>query len=138
LVTTRKLQLNTRGNTDIVDITPDTARILQESGLQTGIATVFVAHSTAAVTVVECESGLLHDLKAMFERILPQNLDYQHDRGYREGNGHAHLRASLLGPSVTVPFALGKLMLGTWQQIVVIDFDNRPRSRVVVVQMMGE
>jgi secondary thiamine-phosphate synthase enzyme len=138
LVFTQKLQFNTKGNTDIVDVTPDTARTVQNSGLEAGIATVFVSHSTAGVTVIECESGLLQDFKVMFERVFPQNIDYDHDRSYGEGNGHAHVRASLLGPSVTVPFSHGRLMLGTWQQIVMIDFDNRPRSREVVIQIVGE
>jgi secondary thiamine-phosphate synthase enzyme len=138
LVITHTLHFETKGNTDIVDVTPDTSRLVEMSGIKSGIATVFVSHSTAGVTVMEGESGLLEDFKAMFDRVLPEDIDYQHDRGYGEGNGHAHVRASLLGPSVTVPFAQGRLMLGTWQQIIMIDFDNRPRSREVVVQIVGE
>ena len=133
-----RLQLQTRGHGDIVDITPQVRAVVAESGLRSGIVTVFVAGSTAGVTTVEYELGLVADLQAAFERVAPQGLEYRHDQRWGDGNGYAHVRASLLGASLVVPVAEGRLLLGTWQQIVVIDFDNRPRHREVVLHIMGE
>lgn len=138
MIATRTVQLQTRGNTDIIDITGEVARALADSRLKAGIATAFVAHSTAGITVIECEPGLLEDFKQAWERFVPRNTAYAHDRELGEGNGHAHVRASILGPSLTVPFTNGELALGTWQQIVLVDFDNRPRSRKVTLQLIGE
>ena len=138
MVITKNIELRMKGDCDIVDITPEVNEFLRGSMLEAGTATVFVAHSTAAVTTIEFDAGLLKDFKAMFDRVVPMDVAYDHDSGSGEGNGHAHVRASLIGPSVSVPFENGKLLLGTWQNIVLIDFDNRPRTRRVVFQFVGE
>ncbi len=138
MVKTSRLQLKTRGNHDVIDITPQVAKAVKDSGLEAGIATAFVSGSTAGVTTIEYEPGLVADMEALFERVAPKNLEYRHDLRWADGNGHSHLRASLLGPSLTVPFAGRELLLGTWQQVVLIDFDIRPRSRELVLQVMGE
>jgi secondary thiamine-phosphate synthase enzyme len=138
LIVTKKLRLETKGNCHIIDITGDVQRGLAEAKLNAGTVTVFVMGSTAGVTTIECESGLLADFEKLWERIAPGGISYDHDADVGEGNGHSHVRASLLGPSLVVPFSDRKLLLGSWQQIVLIDFDNRPRSRQVVLQIMGE
>jgi len=138
MVITRSVQIPTRGDCDIIDITERVSGAIQESGLKSGIATVFVAHSTCGVTTVEYEPGLVSDLKALFERIAPQGIPYGHDQRWGDGNGHSHVRASLLGGSFSVPFSDGRPMLGTWQQVILIDFDNRPRTREVILQIIGE
>jgi secondary thiamine-phosphate synthase enzyme len=138
MITTRRITLQTRGNGDTLDVTPDVAREVAQADITSGTVTVFIAGSTAGVTTVEYESGLVADLQGLWERIAPQGITYQHDRRWHDGNGHAHVRASLLGPSLVVPFENKSLILGTWQQIIVIDFDNRARSRQVVLQIMGE
>ncbi|MGQ9848779.1 MAG: secondary thiamine-phosphate synthase enzyme YjbQ, partial [Aggregatilineaceae bacterium] len=112
--------------------------VVRESGLQAGIATVFCPSATSSVTTIEYESGAIHDLQRLFDQIAPPDQEYQHNRRWGDGNGHSHVRAALLGPSLTVPFVVGKLTLGTWQQIIFIDFDVRPRQRRLVVQMIGE
>jgi len=111
---------------------------VQETGLSAGTVTIFITGSTAGVTTVEYESGLVADLQVLFERVAPQGIDYRHNLRWGDGNGHSHIRASLLGASLVVPFAEKSLMLGTWQQIVVVDFDIRSRTRTVVMQIMGE
>jgi len=136
-VKTKSIQLNTNPGVDIVDITDKVRQALTESGLDSGIVTVFVPGSTASVTTVEYESGLVVDLKRAFERIAPRDIHYDHDYRWQDGNGHSHIRASLLGPSVTVPFAGGALMLGTWQQIVFVELDVRQRNRTVIIQIIG-
>lgn len=138
MVVTREFALNSKGNGDIMDVTHHVAQAVQESGLVSGTVTVFIVGSTAGVTTVEYESGLVADLQALFERLVPRGIEYRHDLRWGDGNGHSHVRASLLGASLVVPFRGGSLMLGTWQQIVVIDFDVRPRRRHVVLQIMGE
>jgi len=138
MVVTRRIALKTRGNCDILDITGQVAQEVAGSGLKDGTVTVFVPGSTGGVTTVEYESGLLSDLQDLFDRLAPSNIHYQHNLRWGDGNGHAHVRASLLGASLTVPFVDKRLALGTWQQIVFIDFDNRPRSRELVLQLMGE
>ena len=138
MVVTKKISLQTKGQCDIVDITSQVAREVAEANVNSGMATVFVNGSTAGVTTIEFESGLLSDFKAMWERNIPKDIHYDHDRAWGEGNGHSHVRASLLGASLVVPFNDKRLTLGTWQQIVLVDFDNRPRSRQIVVQIMGE
>jgi secondary thiamine-phosphate synthase enzyme len=135
---TERISLATKGFTDIHDLTPQVSAALKKSDLQNGIATVFVSGSTAGVTTIEFEPGLLKDLPAAFEKLAPMNVHYHHDATWGDGNGYAHVRAALLGPSLVVPFEKGTLLLGTWQQIVLIDFDNRPRRREVVLQFMGE
>lgn len=137
-VTNRSIQLNTRGNCDIIDITSEVAREVSNSGISSGTATIFIVGSTAGVTTIEFEPGLLADFKDMWERVIPRNIPYQHDRAWGDGNGHSHVRASLLSASLTIPFVNKKLTLGTWQQIVIIDFDNRPRSREIIIQVIGE
>ncbi len=138
MVVTRRIGLKTKGDCHIVDITRQVAQEVAGSGLKDGTVTVFVTGSTGGVTTVEYESGLLSDLRDLFDRLAPSNIPYQHNLRWGDGNGHAHVRASLLGASLTVPFVDQRLALGTWQQIVFIDFDNRPRSRELVLQVMGE
>lgn len=137
-IITESIDISTRGNPDIIDITHQVENVLNKAGLKHGSLTVFVSGSTAGVTTIEYEPGLLEDLPEAFEKIAPTGVTYHHDATWGDGNGYAHVRAALLGPSFNVPFKNGKLLLGTWQQIVVMDFDNRPRKRSVVVQMMGE
>lgn len=130
--------ISTRGGTDILDITGEVEKIAAESRLKEGSALIFISGSTAAITTVEYESGLLSDLRDAFERIAPSNLEYAHNRRWQDGNGRAHVLAALMGPSLLVPIKSGRLHLGTWQQIVLLDFDNRPREREVSVQIIGE
>jgi secondary thiamine-phosphate synthase enzyme len=137
-VITGSLNIATRGNTDIHDITREVARLVEQSGLRNGTVTVFCPSSTSGLTTVEYEPGAVADLKRIFEELIPSNRDYAHNATWDDGNGHSHMRASLLGPSLTVPFVEKTLMLGTWQQIIYVDFDIRPRQRELVVQMMGE
>lgn len=137
-VITGYIRLDTKGNGDVKDITNNVASLVSGSGLSQGIATVFIGGSTGAVTTMEYEPGLVEDLKDALERIAPREIDYRHDLRWGDGNGHSHIRAALLGPSVSVPFSKGSLMLGTWQQVIFIDLDNRPRSRNIVVQILGE
>ncbi len=138
MIVTREITLNTRGECDIVDITPDIEQEVAKAGVAKGVITIFVAGSTAGLTTIEFESGVLADLQSMWERIVPKDIAYAHDRRWGDGNGYSHVRASLLGASLTVPFKNKRLMVGTWQQIVLVDFDNRPRSRQVILQIMGE
>jgi len=138
MVVTKKISLESRGHGDIIDITPDVQKQLAETALSEGTVTLFVTGSTAGITTIEFEPGLVADFKGMWERIIPADIPYQHDRAWGDGNGHSHVRASLLGASLVIPFSRKSLALGTWQQIVVVDFDNRARSRQIVVQVMGE
>lgn len=138
MIITKRLRLQSKGNTDIIDITPQVEGILAETKLDSGSVTVFVTGSTAGITTIENEAGLLTDFKTAWERIVPENLDYQHNLAWEDGNGHSHVRASSLGASLVVPFSDKELVLGRWQQIVLVDFDNRPRAREVVVQVAGE
>ncbi len=138
MVVTKKTSLSTKGECDIVDITPQVAEQLSQSGINTGTVTIFVAGSTAGVTTIEFEPGLVSDLQELWQRIAPKGITYNHDRRWGDGNGYAHVRASLLGASLVVPFSNKRLSLGTWQQIVLVDFDNRPRSREVVLQIIGD
>jgi len=138
MVVSKSIELHTSGNCDIQDITAQVNQEVARSGVKGGIVTVFVPGSTGGVTTVEFESGLVSDLRQMFDRIIPTNIAYKHDLRWGDGNGYAHVRASLLGPSLTVPIVNGSLTLGTWQQIVFVDFDNRPRSRRLIVQIVGE
>ena len=137
-VITKHLNFDTKGNTDIVDITDDVTVVVKESGIEDGIVTVFAPGSTMAVTTLEYEPGLVFDLTQALERIAPQDIVYQHNERWHDGNGHSHVRASLLGQSETFPIINGNVALGTWQQIICIDLDNRPRSRKLIVQIVGE
>jgi len=138
MVVTKKISLSTRGECDIIDITPQVAEQVSQSGIDSGVVTIFVAGSTAGVTTIEFEPGLISDLEGMWQRIAPKGIPYDHDRRWGDGNGYAHVRASLLGASLVVPVSNQRLTLGTWQQIVLVDFDNRPRSREVNLQIMGD
>jgi len=137
-VVTRDITFQTKGNCDVIDITPQVKKSVEESGISSGAVTLFVTGSTAGVTTIEYEPRLLGDFKNMWERVIPQNIAYEHNKTWGEGNGYSHVRASVLGASLTIPFVNKKLTLGTWQQIVFVDFDNRPRSRKLVLQIMGE
>lgn len=137
-VVTKKIKLNTKGDTDIIDVTPQATLHVSKSGVESGIVTLFVSGSTGGLTTVEYEPGLIQDLKDYFEKIAPKAGKYEHNLRWHDGNGYAHVRASFLGPSVSIPFVHGKLELGTWQQIIFIDFDNRPRSRELIVQIVGD
>ncbi|MDY7034223.1 MAG: secondary thiamine-phosphate synthase enzyme YjbQ [Thermodesulfobacteriota bacterium] len=129
---------NTTGDTDIIDITHDVSEKVLQSNMSNGNITVFVSGSTAAVTTIEFESGVIHDLMMAIERIAPRDIHYEHDRRWGDGNGYSHVRAALLGASLTIPLMEKRPMLGTWQQIVLLDFDNRPRRREVKIQIIGE
>jgi len=135
---TTTLELSTHGDSDIIDITHRVQEELLNSPLSDGLVTVFVPGSTGGVITLEFEPGLVRDLQEAFERWAPKDSDYRHDRAWKDGNGHSHVRASLIGPSLSIPFKERKLTLGTWQQIAFVDFDNRPRKRVLILQIMGE
>jgi len=137
-IQTLTIQLNTRGNADMVDITSQVTACIKDADLKAGLVTIFCPSSTSALTTIEYESGALNDLKRLFDQIVPAGQVYQHNEKWHDGNGHSHVRAALLGPSLTVPFANHRLTLGTWQQIIYIDFDTRPRRRELIVQLMGE
>lgn len=137
-IVTKRIKLNTKGDTDIIDITQKVASQVEESGLKDGTVTAFIPGSTAGLTTIEFESGLIKDTQRLFEELASKKKDYLHNLRWQDGNGYSHVRATLLGPSLTVPFVDKTLQLGTWQQIVLIDFDNRSRSREVVLQIMGE
>ena len=137
-VVTKDLSFRTKGVDDIIDITPNVQSELSKTGLKAGIVTVFVPGSTGAIATIEYEPGLLKDLPALYEKIASKSRVYAHDQTWGDGNGFSHLRAALQGASLTVPFSNKKLMLGTWQQIVFLEFDNRARQRRVVLQFMGE
>lgn len=138
MVISEQVQFHTRGNGQVLDITDDVRRKVAGCGLRSGIVTLFSPSSTSALTTIEYESGAVHDLQALFDRIVPPGIDYRHNQRWGDGNGHSHVRHALLGPSLTVPFVDGRLTLGTWQQIVFVDFDVRARSRSLVLQIIGE
>ncbi|WP_406656420.1 secondary thiamine-phosphate synthase enzyme YjbQ [Methanolobus sp. ZRKC2] len=138
VVVTDYLEFETKGNTDIIDLTSDISHVVVSSGVRDGIVMVFAPGSTAAITTLEYEPGLVSDLKKALERLVPQGIDYDHDERWHDGNGHSHIRASILGQSESFPLVKGNIQLGTWQQIIFIDLDNRPRSRKVLVQVYGE
>jgi secondary thiamine-phosphate synthase enzyme len=135
---TASVSLHTQGNADIQDITDQVAGSIRTSDLRAGTVTVFCPSSTSALTTVEYEPGCVADLRRLFDEILPPYRDYAHNARWGDGNGHSHARAALLGASLTIPFVDGRLTLGTWQQIVYVDFDTHPRARQLVVQMLGE
>lgn len=137
-VQTKSIQLNTHGHADVHDITTAVARAVQESELTGGTVTIFTPSATSALTTIEFESGCVQDLQRLFDEIVDPERHYAHNARWGDGNGHSHVRAALLGPSLTVPFVDKQLTLGTWQQIVFVDFDNRSRRRELVVQLIGE
>lgn len=132
------IRVATKGDGDIIDLTPKVAQSVTDSGVADGSALTFVPGSTAAITTIEYEPGLIEDLPELFEKLIPSRQSYHHDATWGDGNGYAHLRAALVGASFTCPIVGGKLMLGTWQQIVLLEFDNRPRRREIIVQIQGE
>ena len=136
-IETYSFTINSKGDCDIIDITENVQQVISVNNFFEGSALVFVAGSTAGITTIEYEPGLLKDYPRFFEKIIPQNQEYQHDKTWHDGNGHSHVRASLQGASITVPFKDKSLILGTWQQIIFIDFDNRPRRREIIVQITG-
>jgi secondary thiamine-phosphate synthase enzyme len=138
MVFTRELHMRTRGGYDVQDITVQVARAVKESKLAAGIVTIFCPGSTGGLTTIEFESGVVHDLQQVLDEITPPDRDYRHHLRWHDDNGHSHIRAALIGPSLTVPFVDGTLTLGTWQQIVFCDFDTSARSRTLAVQVMGE
>lgn len=137
-VINEKITLNTKGSGDLLDITAKITAILRSSGLKKGSLTVFVVGSTAAITTFEYESGLIKDMRDLYEQLIPSHKHYHHDDTWGDANGFSHLRAALQGPSLTIPFADGQLLLGTWQQVVLAEFDNRSRQRQIIVQIIGE
>lgn len=137
-VKTTSISIGTRGNADIQDITNQIANAVHKSELKDGTVTVFCPSSTSGLTTIEYESGALSDLRRLFDEIVPATREYAHNARWHDGNGHSHVRAALLGPSLTIPFVDGQLTLGTWQQVIYVDFDNRPRQRQLVVQLIGE
>ena len=138
MVISKKLELQTRGNGDTHDITDAVTRAVRESGLKSGTVTLFCPSSTSGLTTIEFEPGAVSDLQHVFDQVVPSGRDYRHNERWGDGNGHSHVRASLLGASLVVPFVGGQLTLGTWQQVIYIDFDIRPRHREVIAQIMGE
>ncbi len=138
MIVSKTIHINTKGNCDIIDITSQVTNEINQSGINSGTVTIFISGSTAGVSTIEYEDGVINDFKAMWDRIISRNISYQHDSKWGDGNGFSHVRASLLGPSLTIPFINKKMTLGTWQQIIVTDFDNRPRSREIIIQISGE
>lgn len=137
-VITKTIEFNTKGNTDIIDITERVAGCVNASKLTEGIVTVFVPGATGGITTIEYEPGLIKDLKEAFDRLISEKIEYAHHLRHKDYNGHSHIRASFIGPSLTIPFSKGTIQLGIWQRVVFIDFDNRSRNRSLIVQIMGE
>jgi len=137
-VACKRIQISTQGHGEMLNVTSEIAREVNNSGVNSGTVTVFIPGSTAGVTTIEFEPGLVSDMHDMWERVIPSDLTYEHNKAWGDGNGHSHVRASLLGPSITIPFINKRLTLGTWQQIVIVDFDARARSREIILQIMGE
>jgi secondary thiamine-phosphate synthase enzyme len=138
MVSTNTITLHTRGFSDVIDITEKVEKIATQSAIENGLVTVFCSGSTGGVTTIEYESGVINDLKKAIEKIAPSDIPYEHDKRWGDGNGFSHVRAALMKPSLGIPVIGGKLSLGTWQQIVFIDFDNRERNRTIIVQVIGE
>jgi secondary thiamine-phosphate synthase enzyme len=138
VVSATTLEIKSRGENDIIDITDQASKAVKESKTENGIVSVFVVGSTAAITTIEYEPGLKSDFPDTLSRIAPKGIQYRHDNTWHDGNGHSHVRASLIGPSLTIPFIEGNLTLGRWQQIVLIEMDTTPRDRRVVMQVIGE
>ena len=138
VILTKRIQLRSKGEPDIIDITDQASQAVEECNIENGLVTVFISGSTAAVTTIEYEPGLRDDFPEMLSRVAPENIQYKHDNTWHDGNGHSHVRASLIGPSLTIPIVDGKMTLGMWQQIVVLELDTRPRNRNVILQLIGE
>ena len=138
MIKTASIELRTQGNAQILEITREVGQAIQDSTLTSGIVTVFCPSATSGITTIEHESGVVKDFQRLFDEIAAENREYLHNLKWGDGNGHSHVRAALLGPSLTVPFVNQQMTLGTWQQIVYVDFDNRARQRSLVVQMIGE
>jgi secondary thiamine-phosphate synthase enzyme len=138
MVRTGSIEVRTRGNADVLDITDQLVQVLSTSEIRNGTVTIFCPSSTSAPTTIEYESGCVSDLRRLFDEIIPQDREYAHNARWGDGNGHSHIRAALLGPSLTIPFVQGSLTLGTWQQVIYVDFDVRPRQRELVLQIIGE
>ena len=132
------IKMHTEGEGDMIDMTAQLSNTVKVSKIKNGTVTIFVPGSTAAVTTIEYESGLIHDFPEMLSRIVPRDTEYEHDNTWHDGNGHSHVRSSLIGPSITIPIIHGKLTLGTWQQVVLLEMDTRSRNRTVILQIMGE
>lgn len=137
-IITKSLLFKSSGENDIIDITAEVSNATRESNLKKGVVTVFVVGSTAAITTIEYESGLKYDFPEMLSKMVPKDNVYKHNDTWHDGNGHSHLRASLVGPSITIPFVGGRLTLGTWQQIVLLEMDTRPRERKIILQIIGD
>jgi secondary thiamine-phosphate synthase enzyme len=138
MVVTENIRFSTRGNGQVLDVTNEVARKVGECEVNDGTVTIFTPSATSSLTTIEYESGAVADLQTLFDRIVPQDMEYRHNLRWGDGNGHSHVRAALLGPSLTVPFVNKRLTLGTWQQIVFVDFDVRPHDRKLVLQIIGE
>ncbi len=138
MIETYNIELHTQGKNEIRDITNEVREILSTSGLEKGSALIFVPGATGALSTVEYEPGLVRDFPALMEKLIPEKQYYYHNETWHDGNGHSHLRATLIGPSLTIPFDGGELILGTWQQIIFLEFDNKPHHRRIVVQLNGE
>jgi len=138
MIHSETISFSTKGFSDILDITQQVDAVIGRSRVENGLVTVFCPGSTGALTTIEYESGVLRDLQKALEKIVPSNIPYEHDRRWGDGNGFSHVRAALMKPSLTIPMVEGRLALGTWQQIVFIDFDNRKRERTILVQVMGK
>ena len=137
-VITRNIQIKSKSENDILDITDQVSKIVEESKIENGAVIVFVVGSTAAITTIEYEPGLQKDFPEMLSRLAPKDVEYAHDNTWHDGNGHSHVRASLIGPSLAIPIIEGRLTLGTWQQIVLVEMDTRPRERKIILQLIGE
>jgi len=138
MVETRTIKFKSEGSGTIVDLTPEMKSAVDQSGVRSGTVTAFIPGSTGGITTIEYEPGLLQDIPELLEKLIPSDRPYQHDETWHDGNGFSHLRAALIGPDVTVPFVDKELTLGTWQQVVFLDFDNRPREREIVFQIVGD
>jgi secondary thiamine-phosphate synthase enzyme len=137
-VLTKIIHIQSKGEMDIINITNQASAAIDESNIENGIITVFVSGSTAAVTTIEYEPGLMYDFPELLSRVAPKDIQYKHDNTWHDGNGHSHVRASLIGPSLTIPIIEGNMSLGTWQQLVLLELDTRARNRNVILQMIGE
>ena len=137
-VHTGEINFNTPGEIEVIDITGEVSDIVKKSGQKNGIVCVFVPGATGAITTIEYEDGLIYDIKKACERLFPKGIEYRHELRWHDGNGHSHIRASFIGPSISVPFKNKRLILGTWQQIIFIELDNKPHTRNIVVQVVGE
>ena len=132
------IQIHSEGEGDIIDMTLQLSNTVEESKIKNGTVSIFVSGSTAAVTTIEYEPGLVHDFPEMLSRVVPKDIEYEHDNTWHDGNGHSHVRSSLIGPGLTIPIIGGKLTLGTWQQVVLLEMDTRARNRTVILQIIGE